>query len=591
MSKKKEAGNVIGLALYWRVLAYTKPFWWALVIGLVGNACYSGVDAGMTALLKPLVDQGFIAKKALFIAWLPALIIGMVLLRSVANYFGSYFMAYVSNRVVMRFRQDIFSHFLKVPSTFYDNASSGKMLAILLFYVDQISQVSATALTRIVQAVFLIVGLLAVMLSVSWQLTALFFVLIPFMALVIKMSSRHVRKLSRALQAGMGEVTTIAEETLTGYKVVRAFGGQAYETGKFDRALMSTCRRALKLAVLKVINVSGVQMIGSVALALIVYLATAHHGTVLSAGAFVTLMAAMLGLLKPLKDLTNVNNKIQSGLAGAQGVFAFLDEQEEKDHGTRTLKRSKGLVEYRQLDFVYPGTEKQVLFDVSFTVDSGKTVALVGRSGSGKSTLANLLPRFYDCHEGAILLDGHPLQDYSLASLRDQIALVTQQVTLFNDTIARNVAYGSQQHASESAIISALKAAHAWEFIKDFPQGVETLVGENGVLLSGGQRQRLAIARAILKDAPILILDEATSSLDSESERYIQEALETLMQNRTTIVIAHRLSTIEKADNIVVMDQGRIVEQGTHEALLSNGRYYRHLHQMQFRDNDGLKDA
>jgi ATP-binding cassette, subfamily B, bacterial MsbA len=571
-----------GKELYLRILKYTKYYWIALIIGIVGNAAYSGIDATVTGMLKPILNKGFIARDYHFIIWLPFFVMGAFIFRAIFNFIGSYFMAYVSRSVVMRIRIDLFTHLLKIPAFYYDNSSSGQILSVLLYNVEQIAKVSATALTNFVQSFFLVAGLIGVMFYNSWQLSLIYLLTIPLIAIFVKISSKVVRKVSYGIQKGMGEITSIAEEAVSGYKVVRAFGGQSYESNKFKRAVKDNRKRELKNVILKAIGVSGVQLIAAFALAVIIYLATAKGATALSAGGFVAMLAAMLAILKPLKTLATVNNTIQRGLAGAQGVFAMLDDEVEKNNGTKILKNSKGLVEYKNLNFTYAGGDKEVLNDISFTIEPGKSYALVGRSGSGKSTLVNLLPRFYDYKHGEISIDGTPIKEYELDSLRSQIAIVSQHVILFNDTVAKNIAYGLSRDASDEAIIDAARAAHAWEFIEEFPDKLQTIVGENGVLLSGGQRQRLAIARAILRNSPILILDEATSALDTEAERHIQNALENLMENRTTIVIAHRLSTIEKADCILVMDHGKIIERGTHKELLAQKGHYANLHKMQF---------
>lgn len=574
-----------GFKLYGRILSFARGYFLIFFLGVIANALYSGVDATMTYMLKPIVNKGFVARDAHFLVWLPLIIIALVFCRSIFNYFSTYFMALVSRSVVMNMRKTIFRHYLKIPAYYYDNNSTGELLSLMLYNVDQVARITSTAIIQVFQAIFLVLGLLVVMLSVSWKLTLIFCVIGPLMAVVIKISNRHMRRHNHGLQKGMGYVTNIAEESITGYREVRTFGGEPYEISRFDEAVKKNRSRELKLAVLQVVNTSGVQLLGSLALALVIYLATSHASTQISTGSFVALVAAMIALLKPLKQLTNVNNIFQAGFAGAQSIFRFLALETEHDTGTLSPSRIQGNIEFDIQSFVYPKTEKVVLRDIHFSVAAGKTCALVGRSGSGKTTLVSLLPRFYELAQGSdIKLDGQSVKAFTLSALREQVAVVSQHVGLFNDTIFHNVAYGVMREKTEAQVIEALKLAHAWEFIEPLPEGIHTLVGENGLLLSGGQRQRLAIARAILKDAPILILDEATSALDNESERLIQKAMDRLMVGRTTIVVAHRLSTIEKADQIMVMDAGELKEQGTHESLLAQGGYYRKLYDMQFQD-------
>lgn len=581
MAKKYKHENSI--ALYKRLLSYIFCYWPAFAIAMAANVLYSGIDAGVTYMLKPILNKGFIARDVHFIKFLPFLVLGAFLLRGFANIISNYFMAVVARSVIMRFRQEIFRHLLRLPAKFYDNTSSGQILSTIIYNVEQVANAGSDALTTLVQSFCLIIGLIIVMFSISWVLSSMFIITIPVIAISVHLSSRRLRRISMSLQDSVGEVSNIAEEAVEGYKVVRAFGGQAYEAKKFNKATRVNKFRDIKATVTKAFTVSGVQLIAAIVLAIIIYLATSDfHFTALSAGSFVAMIAAMMALLKPLKDFTNVNTKIQRGLAGAQSVFELLDEEVEQDTGTVHVERVNGEVKFTNVSFRYPSTNKLVLDDINFTVEPGKTVALVGQSGSGKTTIVNLLQRFYDGAYGSITIDDINITDYVLSDLREQFAIVSQHVTLFNDTIKHNIAYGHFAKANDTDIIKAAKAANAWEFIKDLPNGLDTLVGENGVLLSGGQRQRLAIARAILKDAPILVLDEATSALDSESERQIQKALEHLMQNRTTLVIAHRLSTIEKADQILVLEHGRIVEQGPHKDLLDKKGFYSKLHSMQF---------
>lgn len=584
MSKIKVSGFQEDLSLYRRLFVhYIFPHWMAFIFALLGSAALSSIDAGVTYLFKPFLDKGFIQKEIWIVRWAPFLIMLVFVLRGIAYFVSNYFTTWVARSVILKFRQQIFSHLLKLPANFYDHHSSGQLLSKLLYDVEQIAKISTDSITDLVQSIFSIVGLIVVMTFISWKLTLVYLVTLPIIAFVIRISSTRVRRLSRTGQTIMSSVTEIAEESIEGYRVVKIFGGQDYEHEKFLKATTESRRRDMKVEVTKCFSVSGVQLIAASGISIIVFLAISPHSTmILSAGGFVSMIVAMMALLRPMKNLTTVNAVIQRGLAGAQSVFALLDEKIETDLGVTELTSVKGEVRFEQVNFHYQEKSERVLNNINFHVQSGQTVAFVGKSGGGKSTLVSLLPRFYDVKSGAIYLDNINIQDFTLHNLRHHIALVSQHVTLFNDTIANNIAYGSFANVTEQQITQAAQAAHVMEFIQEFPEGLNTQVGENGVLLSGGQRQRIAIARALLKNAPILILDEATSALDTESERHIQEALETLMKTRTTFVIAHRLSTIERADLILVIDNGEIIERGSHHELLQQGGHYAKLYDMQF---------
>lgn len=567
-------------ALYQRLLTYVKPYWFVLSLGILANILYSLIDASFTYMMRPFLDKGFINIDMAFVKQIPIIVLVGITIRGIVSSMGSYCMTWVARSVVKVLRQRVFSHIIKLPADYYDESTSGQLLSKILYDVEQVAQVSADALTDFIQNVCLVVGLLVVMMVICWQLSLMFLLTIPFIGFIVNVTNKRVRRISHKVQKSMGEVTEIASEAIEGYRVIRIFGGEQYETNKFNRATEVSRQNDMKVAVSKGVNVSGVQFVIAVGIAAIIFAAIKLATVItITAGSFLAIIAAMLQLIKPMKTLTTLNATIQRGLAGAESVFTMLDSPVEPGGGKTLTSKVKGHISMQQVGFAYRQGHP-VLHDINFSITAGETVALVGHSGSGKTTLASLLPRFYEVTAGQITLDGEPIHQLSLASLRQQIALVSQQVTLFNDSLANNIAYGSFD-VSREQIIHAAKLAFADEFIARLPQGYDTRVGENGMLLSGGQRQRLAIARAILKDAPVLILDEATSALDSESERYIQLALNEVMKNRTTLVIAHRLSTIQQADKIIVLDKGRIVEHGTHQQLLAHNGHYAQLYRIQ----------
>lgn len=585
----KQVGNAFHI--YSRLLKYVRSYWLLITVACFASMIYSGVDAWFIKFLQPLLNKGLVEKNHHFLHYAPFLVLGMFLLRAIFSFISDYFMSIASRSVIMRLRQDIFAHLQKLPARFYDHNTTGQVLSVLLYGVDQVANASAEVLSTAVKAIFLIIALVYVMFTISWKLTFLYFTLIPVVTIIVRMTSLYVRRMSLSIQDSVAEMSHCAEETIEGYKVVRAFEGQDYEINKFNQAARKNLQRELKIVKARSLSTSTVQLINAFAIAFTLYVATFDiKDSLLTAGGFSAMIAAMLTILKPMKDLAQVQTKLYRGLAGAQSVFEMLDEQSEVDKGTIKLQRANGRICFSNVGFNY-NNEKEVLENISFEIEPGEVVALVGRSGSGKSTIVSLLTRFYDHYTGDISLDGISLREYELRDLRRQFAMVSQHVTLFHDTIANNIAYGSFHDVSKETILEAAKASHALEFIEQLPGGLDALVGENGVLLSGGQRQRIAIARAIVKDAPVLILDEATSALDTESERYIQAALEELMRSRTTLVIAHRLSTVEHADKIVVMDSGKIVEVGTHAELLAKEGYYAKLYRMQFKDVPTLLEA
>ncbi len=574
--------------IYVRLFTYVRRYWPSLLIALVASMVYAGIDSWFVYFLEPLLNKGLIQKNHDFLKWAPLLVLLVFMMRGLASFFSSYNLASTSRNVITLLRRDIFSHLQRLPASFYDHTTTGHVLSVILYSVEQVANASADVLTTAVQSTFFIAGLLFVMLSISWKLTLLYFIIMPSIAFIMRATSVRVRRLSLSIQDSIAELNHRAEENIEGYKVIRSFDGQSQEIAKFDKALQANRSREMKVVAARSISVSSVQLVAAIALSFTLYVATMDIAdSLLSTGGFISMIAAMLALIKPMKDLTQMQNKLYRGLAGAQSAFELLDQPPEVDQGTLSLPRAKGKIVFSQVNFAYKNGVN-VLHNIDLTIQPGEIIALVGRSGSGKSTFANLLPRFYSDYRGEIFLDDLPTRDYHLADLRRQFSLVSQNVVLFHDTIANNIAYGRLGQVSEDEIRAAAKAANALDFIDQLPQGLHTLIGENGVLLSGGQRQRIAIARAILKNAPILILDEATSALDTESERHIQTALDSLMRNRTTLVIAHRLSTIEHADKIIVFDQGRILELGNHATLVEQKGYYAKLRQMQFQDSTAV---
>lgn len=570
--------------VYLRLLKYVKPYWWAFALGIIGSIAFSGVDAYLAAFQKPLMDIGFVERNKEFLRTLPLIILVIFIARGGASFVSRYFISLVGRNVVRDLRNQMFVHLIRMPASYFDLTASGQLLSKIIYNVDQVASACTNAVTTAVQSLALIIGLLIVMLYINWRLTLLYLFIAPIIVFVIRVTGKRMRRVSRKVQNFLGDITHVSEEVIEGYKVVKIFGGEKYEVKKFEDYNQSNRNQALKVVMTDSLSTMVVLSIGALALGGTIYLVTTSSASTfgLTAGGFIAIIAAMLSIFKPMRDFTSVNNIIQQGIAGAQSVFDLLDTPAEIDNGTLVLGKINGNIEYRNVIFQYKTQHEAALRGVNLTAKPGQMIAIVGRSGSGKSTLVSLLPRFYDVTQGAILIDGEDIHDVTLASLRSKIAIVTQHVTLFNDTIANNIAYGSLDIVSREQIEDAARAAYALEFIEKLPKGLDTLVGENGVLLSGGQRQRIAIARAILKNAPILILDEATSALDTESERRIQQALENLMHGRTTLVIAHRLSTIEHADQIVVMDKGDIVEQGSHQELLAKNGMYADLYHMQF---------
>lgn len=555
--------------IYKRLLSYTFDFKVPALFAIIGMLGYAAMDALFVQLMQPFIDDGLTERNAEVLKMAPIVVVLLVIGRGIFNYMASYCLSYVGSQVVRKLRQSLFEHMLFLPVSFHDQHSNGEMISKITFDTEQVQQAVTRALQVMIREGAFVLFLLVVMFNASWQLSLIFLVVIPIVGVIVNLVSKRFRKISKNIQDAMGEVTRSSEQMLAGHKVIHGFGGQDKEISHFADVNNRNRQQRVKMDATRALSVSVIQIIAASAMALILaIIAMPEMIDTISSGTFVSLTTSMMMMLRPLKQLANVNSDLQRGIAAATSIFEILDKEQEKNTGKREANSVKGEIAVSGVTFRYPGKDEAVIKSLSLQIPAGQSIALVGRSGSGKSTLSNLLPRFYDWDEGEITLDGVKLQNYTLSSLRKQFALVSQQVVLFNDTIANNIMYGLERAYTQEELEQVAKQAHVWEFVKDLPEGLNTMVGENGVMLSGGQRQRIAIARAIVKNAPILILDEATSALDTESERLIQQALDNLMKDKTSIVIAHRLSTIEQSDCIYVLDQGRIVEQGKHQALL-----------------------
>jgi subfamily B ATP-binding cassette protein MsbA len=566
-----------------RFLTYLSPFKLPFVVAIIGLIGYAAIDAAVISQLQPMIDEGFKDTSSSFLRIAAFAIVPIFILRGLFNYMGTYTLSWISSQVVMKMRQQLFEKYIHLPVEFHDHQSAGTLISKVTFDTEQVANAAGKAFLTLIREGAFIIGLLIVMFWYSWQLSAIFLIIAPIVAIIVSTVSKRFRKVSKAIQKAMGSITTGVEQAVKGHKVVLMFGGQKLESDKFYKINNNNRQQRMKLSNTQILSVSTIQVIASIALAFVLFMAsTPNMLEQLSAGVFVNVLIPMIALLKPLKQITTVNNEFQKGMAACASIFELLDQQNENDSGSQTLDRAHGSLSFQDVTFTYPTKDEPALKNISFDVYAGQTIALVGRSGSGKSTLSSLLTRFYEPDNGQILLDSMSLSDIKLQSLRRQFALVSQQVTLFNDTIANNIAYGCDSSVTREQIVEAANIAHVSEFVEEQKNGFDTIIGENGVTLSGGQRQRIAIARAILADAPILILDEATSALDTESEKFIQQALDELQKSRTNIVIAHRLSTIENADLILVVEQGEIVERGTHSELLAKDGMYSQLHKMQF---------
>ncbi len=566
-----------------RLWLYIRRYKAGLIVAIIALVINAVSDTYMISLLKPLLDEGFGSADSNFLRTLPLIIFAMMLIRGVSGFVSDYCLSWVSGNVVMQIRRKVFNHFMHMPVSYFDKEKTGNLLSRITYDSEQVSAATSRALVSIVREGASIIGLLVLMFYNSWQLSLVLFAVAPVVAWGIGIVSKRFRKISKNMQTMMGNVTASAEQMLKGHKVVLSYGGQDIERQRFDIVSNQMRQQNMKLVTAQAAANPIIQMIASIAIVTVLYLASVDSiKEELTAGTFTVVFSAMFALMRPLKALTNVTSQFQRGMAASQTLFALIDLEPEKNEGKYKVERANGDISVKDISFTYEGAEKPALEHVSFDIPRGKTVALVGRSGSGKSTIANLFNRFYDVDSGAILLDGHDIRDYELRNLREQFALVSQNVHLFNDTIANNIAYATEDNYQRSDIERAAELAHAMEFVSKMENGLDTMIGENGASLSGGQRQRIAIARALLRDAPVLVLDEATSALDTESERAIQAALDELQKDKTVLVIAHRLSTIEKADEILVVDDGAIVERGTHDELITKDGAYAQLHRIQF---------
>ncbi|MCP2065091.1 UNVERIFIED_ORG: subfamily B ATP-binding cassette protein MsbA [Pseudomonas reinekei] len=590
MTDSSLSASPSSLKIYFRLLGYVRPYISLFLISIVGFLIFASTQPMLGYILKYFVDGLSNPEAALFptvpylrdlqlLQAVPLLIILIAAWQGLGSYLGNYFLAKVSLGLVHDLRVQLFNNLLVLPNRYFDKHNSGHLISRITFNVTMVTGAATDAIKVVIREGMTVIFLFASLLFMNWRLTLVMVAILPLIAIMVRTASKKFRKQSKKIQLAMGDVTHVASETIQGYRVVRSFGGEKYEEKRFFDASQGNTDKQLRMTRTGAIYTPLLQLVIYTAMAVLMFLVLFLRGDA-SAGDMVAYIT-LAGLLpKPIRQLSEVSSTIQKGVAGAESIFEQLDVEPEVDTGTVERDVVSGRLDVRNLSFTYPDTERQVLNDISFSVEPGQMVALVGRSGSGKSTLANLIPRFYHHDKGEILIDGVEVEQYKLLNLRRHIAQVTQHVTLFSDTVANNIAYGDLAGAPREDIEKAAKDAYAMDFIAQLPEGLDTQVGENGVLLSGGQRQRLAIARALLKNAPLLILDEATSALDTESERHIQAALDQVMKGRTTLVIAHRLSTIEKADLILVMDQGKIVERGTHEQLLAQNGYYSRLNAM-----------
>ncbi len=578
------AGVADSSRLYRRLLVYAWPHKWIFLVAVFGMALLSASSTAFAALMRLLVDRGFVERDPATITLVPLLIVVIFVVRASGTFLSQYGMSWVGRRVIFDMRQAMFVHLTRLPSGYYDTTPTGGLISKLIFDIEQVATAVTEAVLTLVRDGLTVLALFGWMLYLNWKLTLIFAVLLPISTWLLSIMSQHFRVTSSRIQVSMGDISQVLQQTIGGQRIVKAFNAQDNEARTFRTANERNRKETTRKSAISSIGTSLLQVLAAGALALVIYVAFLIGD--ITAGDFTSFITAMTLMMAPGKSLAKMSEIVQTGLAAAQSAFELLDQAAEADTGVARLERVRGRIEYRGVGFRYATSDAPALHDVSFTIEPGQTVALVGTSGSGKTTVASLLPRFYRVTEGEVRIDGVNLNDLALADLRSHIAIVAQDTLLFDDTLCNNIAYGESGAVDAQRVQAAARAAHVLDFAASLPEGLDTRVGERGTRLSGGQRQRVAIARALYKDAPILILDEATSALDSESERYVQEAMQTLRKNRTTLVIAHRLSTVERADRIVVLAQGRIVETGAHEELLARNGVYAGLYRQQFAENE-----
>ncbi len=574
-NKEKPVHVANAKILYLRLFRYAWEHKVFFLVTIISTTILAASNTGFLALIKQVTDEGFVKQSADKVMILPLMLFALMSLRGVAGFVSMYSMRLVARRIVAKLRAEAFNKFMQLPVSYFDASTTGVLVSKLTYDAERLANVCTRSALNVMRDIFTVIGLVAYMLYLDWRLTLVFAIVTPFMALYLRKMTPKLHANAKKVQLGIGEMTKVAEEAISGQRIVKIFGAQTYEDERFSAVVDKNRQLELRSARIAGLNSLVVEVLAALALTMVVYYALGRF----TVGEFAAFVGALLMLISPIKHISAATEDFQIGLAAAQSVFEVIDSQAEVNDGEKTIQRARGEIEFKNVSLRYDNAKKPALNNLSFTIQPGEKVALVGRSGGGKTTLVNLLPRFYELQQGLVLLDGVDIRSLELKNLRSQFSLVSQDVILFNDTVFNNIAYGVLRNASEAEVIEAAKAAHAWEFISQLPLGLQNEIGDRGVRLSGGQRQRIAIARAILKNAPILLLDEATSALDTESEQHVQAALDTLMQNRTSIVIAHRLSTIENADRILVMSHGEIVESGEHQQLLALNGHYTKLYQ------------